>query len=156
MDSQLGFAIGHSARETVRVSVAGRAHIGAVDYWDGNWLLTPVSGVLGGFKFEIPNAQLRADEIRDFAQQLRILYANLTGEAHLRPIEPWIEIVVSGNGSGRLKVDGRVCDELSFGNRLDFSITDYDQTYLPSLLDNLDLIGTTFPVQGEVAAGPAV
>jgi hypothetical protein len=46
--------------------VLSRSHPGSSDFWDGNWLRTPLSGSLGGFRFEVAQAQLRADVLAVF------------------------------------------------------------------------------------------
>ncbi len=35
--------------DVVTIHVKGRMHAGATDYWDGNWLLTPIERQLGAF-----------------------------------------------------------------------------------------------------------
>ena len=143
----LGFTVGHAERERVQVVALGRSHPEWTDFWDGNWLRTPITGSFGGFRFEEPDAQLRATEIRSFAQQLKALSARLAGQAHLSSIEDWIELSVNGDGSGRLHVTGAVRDSSS--NSLQFVIPDFDQSFLAPLLGELDLLVSAFPVLGS-------
>ncbi|WP_275293410.1 hypothetical protein [Amycolatopsis sp. La24] len=53
-------AIGAAHGDRLVIYVLGRMHTGAVDFWDGNWLFSPVDLVVGGFSARVP-AGLRAE-----------------------------------------------------------------------------------------------
>src|SRR6185312_10105510 len=57
--------IGEAGGDHVIVGVVGRMHPGSQDYWDGNWLITPIRLQVGGFTGTVA-AGLRAEELRRF------------------------------------------------------------------------------------------
>jgi len=66
-------------RTTIFRSVCSDGCIpGADDFWDGNWLATPIEAVVGKFQGKV-GASLRADELRSFRDALKILSRRLTG-----------------------------------------------------------------------------
>jgi hypothetical protein len=133
--------------DLVTVKILGRMHPGADDYWDGNWLLSPIEIQVGGFSGEVP-AGLRSEELRRFREQLERLYRTLEGEARLESIEEWILLVCQGDGMGHINVKGFVRDRPGIGNRLNFDLC-FDQTHLPSLLDQLRKIEAAYPELGR-------
>ncbi|WP_199786035.1 MULTISPECIES: hypothetical protein [Actinomycetes] len=84
------------------IEVLGRMHAGAVDFWDGNWLFSPVDLVVGGFTARVP-AGLRAEELRSFRKQLAKAYADFGGVARLTSMEEWLDLTVTVAGSGARK-----------------------------------------------------
>lgn len=126
-----------------------RSHPGSTDFWDGNWLRTPLSGTLGGFRFEVAQAQPRADEIARFAKALIALHESLIGEARLESLEDWVNLTITGDGSGRLDVAGTVRDDAGSGNALRFGLDGYDQSFLPPLIADLTDVLAVFPVLGR-------
>ena len=89
--------IGGRDREQVTIRVLGRMHQGAVDYSDGNWLISPIQVSVGDFTGWV-QAGLRAEELRTFRQELETLYETLEGEARLHSLEDWISLVCKGDG----------------------------------------------------------
>lgn len=149
-----GFTVGHPQRESLQVTILGRAHPGFTDFWDGNWLRTPMAGWFGRFRFDIADAMLRADEIAAFAAGLAVLRERRSGRARLMSMEDWVDLTISGDGSGRLDVSGLVMDRPG-GNELRFRIDDFDQSFLPPLLADLDEALAAYPVVG-VKAPPTI
>jgi len=143
----VAFTVGASDSATVRLAFSGRMHEGFVDYWDGNWLLTQMSGVVGGFRFDIA-AALRSDEIMRFRQGVEQLSERGSGQARLDSMEEWIDLLITGDGSGRLAVSGFISDRAGGRNRLHFAIENYDPTFLPELLGELAVVESRFPVLG--------
>jgi hypothetical protein len=143
----VAFTVGASDLAKVRIAFRGRMHEGFSDYWDGNWLITRITGDVGGFRFDLP-AALRADEVRRFREGVVLLYQKLSTEARLRSMEDWIDLLVTGDGSGRLVVTGSIAGKPDRRNRLEFVIENYDQTFLPPLLAELEGVESRFPVLG--------
>jgi hypothetical protein len=139
--------IGEADAGTVTIRALGRMHGSASDYWDGNWLVTPVEIVAGGFTGEIP-ANLRAEEFRVFRAELERLYADLHGAATLKSMEDWLHLTVTAESRGLISVTGRAIDAHGSGNQLTFRIRGLDQSYLPSIIDALLALEDAFPVVG--------
>jgi hypothetical protein len=139
--------IGKPGGDHVAIRVLGRLHGGADDYWDGNWLVSPVEIVAGGFTADV-GASLRAEEFRAFRAAVEHLNATLRGEAALESIEGWLSLVLGIGSSGRLTVMGKAIDRLGGGNQLSFKIDELDQSYLPGIIGGLSEIETFFPVVG--------
>jgi hypothetical protein len=140
--------IGHESGARVRIQVLGRLHPDATDYWDGNWLMTLVNIVVGSFVAEI-SADLRANELDSFRQELAVLYSTFGGSAVLRSLEGWLDMTVSMTSAGSLQVDGHARDSVGRANELSFHIDSLDQTDLPSIIDSLEEVGVFYPMIGS-------
>jgi hypothetical protein len=140
--------VGDPSGDHISIRVLGRLHPGADDFWDGNWLATPIEAVVGKFQGKV-GASLRADELQSFRDALRILYATLNGEAVLKSMEEWLTLRIAAASRGRLEVTGTLLDRPGDGNQLIFKIDDLDQSYLPRIIDSLDEVETFFPVLGS-------
>lgn len=139
---------GAPAGDQISIRVLGRGHPQATDFGDGNWLTTMIDFTLGQFEGTIA-ASLRAEEIREFRQQLGNLYSTLRGQAALESMENWLTLRVTMTGAGRLDVTGLLIDRPGTGNELKFNIAGLDQSYLPAVLDSLGEILTAYPVLAE-------
>jgi hypothetical protein len=140
--------VGDANGEHVSIRVLGRLHPNSDDFWDGNWLATPIEVSVGKFRGTV-GASLRADELRRFRDAVERLHATLEGEAVLESMEEWLTLRLTAAGSGRLQVQGTVLDRAGDGNRLTFKIDGLDQSYLPGIVDSLDDVDTFFPVLGS-------
>jgi hypothetical protein len=139
--------VGRPNGDHLTIRVLARMHPGSSDYWDGNWLVSPISATLGGFTAQI-GAGLRIDELRTFRRGLEQLNQQLQGEAVLTSIEHWISLSVACRPNESLSVTGQLGDDLGSGNVLSFTINDLDQTDLPTMLSALSAIEQTYPVLG--------
>src|SRR6184192_855386 len=83
--------------------VLGRMHPGCDDYWDGNWLVSPITARVGGFTAQI-GASLRVEELQAFRLGLQRLYERLHGEAVLCSMEDWVNLAVRCEPNGSLAV----------------------------------------------------
>lgn len=91
--------IGGRGGDHVLIRVLGRVHPDAHDFWDANWLMTPVEVVAGDFLASI-GASLRAEEIHEFRSGLTRVYESPQGEATLQSMEGWLSLRVSIDGPG--------------------------------------------------------
>ncbi|GAA4261308.1 hypothetical protein GCM10022255_093430 [Dactylosporangium darangshiense] len=139
--------VGRPDADHLKIRVLGRMHAGSSDYWDGNWLLSPISAALGCFTAQI-DAGLRVDELQTFRRRLEQINHQLQGEATLTSIEHWISLSVACLPNGSLCVTGQLDDDLGSGNVLSFTINDLDQTDLPTMLSTLSIIEQTYPFLG--------
>lgn len=133
--------------ERVTITVLGRMHPGSTDYWDGNWLVSPIDVSVGGFSGRVA-AGLRIEELRTFRGELENLHETLVGEARLKSMEGWIGLTCLGDGRGHVEVTGYVRDEPGIGNELRFHLT-IDQTFLPGIIAELHGVERAFPVLGK-------
>jgi hypothetical protein len=139
--------VGRPDSEHLKIQVLARMHPGSSDYWDGNWLVSPIAATLGSFTAQV-RAGLRVDELQAFRQGLEQINQHLQGQAVLTSIEHWISLSVVCRPSGSLSVTGQLDDHYGTGNVLSFTIKDLDQTDLPTMLSALSAIEQTYPVLG--------
>ncbi|GLY64533.1 hypothetical protein Atai01_11520 [Amycolatopsis taiwanensis] len=144
--------IGSAAGDRVVIEVLGRMHPEANDFWDGNWLFSPVEVVTGGFTGRVP-AGLRADELRSFRDELVRAYQDFGGVARLESMEDWLSLTVTVKPSGHVEIDGVAVDRMGSKNRLALHITDLDQSHLPTVIDSLTAIEEKFPAVGKRQGG---
>lgn len=139
--------IGDSRGDHISICPLGRLHRDADDYWDANWLISPVSIVVGAFSATVA-ATLRTDELRSFRIAVERLSDTLQGETVLESMEEWLALVLRMGSRGQVTVTGRVIDQLGGRNQLTFVIDDLDQTYLPGIVAGLREIEVVYPVIG--------
>ena len=142
------FQIGSTNVEHLSITVLGREHAGADDYWDGNWVIAAISVAVGGFTGNV-RASLRTDEIHRFNEGLKLVNQNLFGAAVLESMEHWISLTVQAGSRGRIAISGELRDGAGVGNVLSFDLAEVDQTYLAGWISDLDDIEKTFPVIGR-------
>jgi hypothetical protein len=142
------FRMGSTDVEHLSITVLGREHAGADDYWDGNWVIAMISVAAGGFRGSV-RASLRTDEIHRFNEGLKFVNQNLFGAAVLESMEHWISLTVKAGSRGRIEISGELMDGAGVGNVLSFSLAEVDQTYLAGWISDLDDVEKAFPVIGR-------
>ncbi|MFU8871910.1 hypothetical protein [Micromonospora sp. SL4-19] len=140
--------IGRPSDDHLTVRVMGRMHPGSSDYWDGNWLISPISAHVGGFSAQLA-AGLRVDELQTFRHGLELINQQLRGEAVLTSIEQWISLTVACRPNGSLSVTGELDDNPGIGNRLTFAVTGLDQSDIPAMLTARSAIENAYPLLGQ-------
>lgn len=140
--------VGSLGSDHVAVRVLGRESDADDDYWDGNWLITPIRIKAGRFSGELP-ADLRTEEFVRFRRELQEVYSSLAGEAVLSSLDGWINLTVKCESNGSLTVSGEANDHPGTGNKLEFEIGGLDQSYLPPLIDALLEVEVAFPTVGS-------
>ena len=138
---------GSEVGEHVAIDVTRREFPESTDYWDGNWLVSPIDVFVGGFSGHV-DAGLRAEELRGFRNSLEQLYETLTGEAVLESMEDWVRLTFVGDGIGHIAVSGYVRDEPGISNELHFHLA-IDQTFLPGIIASLSGVEAGYPVLGK-------
>ena len=139
--------LGGADAEYLSLTLHGRSYPGSSDYWDGNWLDCTAEVVVGAFTGRLKQF-LRTDDLEGFARELQQLDEQLTGQATLQGMEPWLGVRLIGDGRGHVEVRGRLDDDPAIGNSLEFRMH-LDQTYLPALRRQLALALQTYPVVGR-------
>jgi hypothetical protein len=124
--------VGNPATQHVLITVTGRTHPSARDAADPNWLVSPISIVVGGFTAQIP-AALRTDELHRFREGLEQVQRAGAGTAVLKSIEDWISLAVVYEANGTVSVTGSADDQPGIGNTLRFAFDGLE----PALLDPL-------------------
>ncbi len=129
------------------ITLLGRSHPGASDYWDGNWVRAAVEMVAGGFRGSV-GGDLRAEELAAFHGQLLQLQQSLRGTAEFETMERWLSIRVTGDGMGHMEFRCVIRDQPGIGNTLDCSLAT-DQTFTRSTVAELGAAVQAFPVIGK-------
>jgi hypothetical protein len=132
--------------EFLTITLWGRSHSPATDFWDGNWISAMVKVQAGGFRGSV-GGDLRAEELVDFLKHLVLLQEALRGTAQFFTMEGWLSIRVEGDGRGHMKCECTLLDEPGIGNRLEFTLNT-DQTFTRSTVDELTAAVHEFPVLG--------
>ncbi len=117
---------------------------GGSTHWDENLLETPVEVHIGGFEAHVI-AEIRTDELRNFRDELALLYENLEGDARLYVLQNWVDLTFHGDGLGHIHMRGTITDNPGIGNVLKFELR-IDQTFLPEIILQLDNMNAEFPV----------
>ena len=125
------WSIGHGESQRITFIVASE-YEGDGGY---EWLTASTTIQAGPFSGRVDLALLYSDLIR-FYDQLERLYRNLNGEAHFTTIERQVELIVSVDRTGHVKVTGRLMEMAGAGSALDF-VFGFDQTDLSGTLNDL-------------------
>jgi hypothetical protein len=138
--------VGDRGASRVLIQVHGRIDASSLDYWGGNWLESTIEVAAGAFvgSFE---AKLHAGDFDRFHERVRALYEALDGVADFDTVEDRLEVRLTGDGRGRIVVEGAARD-LSRRNELKFGF-EIDQTYLPTIVRSVEDVLTRYPVMGS-------
>jgi hypothetical protein len=139
--------IGDSGHGYLAICVVGWMHPGASDYWDGNWLISPIEVSIGGFRAAVP-AGLRMEELVRFRESLEEVYSSLRGQAVLESMEGWLELRIAADRLGNLRATAVLLDRPGSANKLTFAIEGLDQSHLPAVVAALRAAEAKFPVRG--------
>ena len=149
MDRDADLLIGSLASDHVAVWVESRPHRDAQDFWDANWLVTPIEVRAGSFNARVP-ASLRADELQRFRQGLEAIDRLAAREATLESMEDWIRLQVTMAPVGAIGVSGNLVDSPGVGNRLRFDLAaDLHLADVGPWIDQLQRIEAAYPVIGS-------
>lgn len=132
--------------EGVIINVRGREVPGAMDWADGNWLVSPIRIDVGRFQADLP-ATLRVDELARFRAGLQEMWQTVSGEAVLVSMEKWLQLTVRCSPTGALQVIGLATDLPGLGNKLQFEIKGMDQSFLPDLIGQLSCVEQAYPLR---------
>ncbi|WP_409466038.1 hypothetical protein [Amycolatopsis sp. GA6-003] len=128
------------------IAVHGRMHPGADDFWDGNWLVSPIEIVAGGFTARL-DAGLRANELREFRQELAACPES-GGSARLTSLEDWLDLTVTVE-DGQAEAEGVAVADHSSGNQLTFRIEGIEYAQVAKVVAGLAAIEEAYPVLGR-------
>jgi hypothetical protein len=114
--------IGNSDSEQVSIQIVGRAD---VEGWSFAHVEVACGVWRGGF-----DCEFAADELYQFGREIERLYRSLDGTADLSPIEPKLELRLTGDGKGHIAVFGKAVAQFQTQTYLTFEFS-LDQTQLP-------------------------
>jgi hypothetical protein len=92
----------------------------------------------------VMRASFMRGELTRFAEEIKILYKELRGEARFEPIEPHLTLSFVGDGKGHIEVVGTARNHFDRGTKLSFSL-EADQTYLPAIAKALYVTESSEP-----------
>jgi hypothetical protein len=127
-DTASQILIGKTGADHVAIDITNRSE--AEPWLEGN--LEIMAGSWRG-RFRV---WFHQGELRQFASDIEWLYSHLASSVELHPLEPYIEVRLSGNGKGRIVLEGKARDLLSSGTYLVFEL-EMDQTELPAIAISL-------------------
>jgi hypothetical protein len=130
----------------VLIRVVERMHPDARDYWDGNWLVSPIEVRAGGFTASVL-AGLRVEELMSFREQVQRLLLGDADTARLASMEEWLSLTVRRRGEA-LDVRGVITDSPGLGSQLEFSIEGLMLSDLSPLIEELRSAEAAFPLLG--------
>jgi hypothetical protein len=151
--SALQLLLGPPGANHLSLRPLARSNPDSGDFWEGNWLKVDVAARAGAFagRFE---ADLRTDELEQFAQQLAALDGASAGAAALESAEGWVTIKLLPGRGGGLEGACEVRDDPTTGTGLRFLLA-VDRAQRPVLLAALQAIMAAFPVVGDPTSEPA-
>ncbi|PFN98770.1 hypothetical protein COJ85_20600 [Bacillus sp. AFS076308] len=131
----------------IEIEVICRSHPDYTDYWDGNWITSKISIDIPGYKAQF-NADLRTDELSDFANELTLMDKKLKGKAILFNLDGYLELECKINKQGVIFWTVETCYPAGIGAVLKFDFCS-DQSYLKGIVREIETILSVFPVLGN-------
>jgi hypothetical protein len=140
--------------DDLTIEVLARMHRGSRDYWDGNWMISPITLRIGGFAGRI-EAGLRMNELIDLREGLEQVLKRREGTAELKSLEEWLSLRVSFEPKLGLTARGEAVAHHATGTKLVFRLERLNQSDLRVWIDQLRAIEEEFPLRdGEDVAPP--
>ena len=136
---------GGEEKERVEVQVHRYERAPVGEHYDDNWVYVSVLFSIGAFAGNYKATFLTSDFV-DFREGLRALHQSLEGVACFSTLEDQLTLKLTGDGRGHIELKGIAIDAPGTGNRQAFELA-LDQSYLPSVLKELDEIVRSFPVR---------
>ena len=128
----------------VRIEPINRIHYNSQHISDENWINTKIVVKAGVFNGEYLSYIMTSD-FEHFKHELKNLYNNLSGTALFCPLEEQLKLSIKGDGIGHFNVDCKAQDQAGVGNLLLFDLN-FDQTMIPTLISQLEIITEAFPI----------
>ncbi|WP_077038380.1 hypothetical protein [Pelomonas sp. KK5] len=106
------------------------------------WAQASVEISVNGFRGSIrPWVEVADFEV--FAQQLRLLYESLQGQADFSPIERQFTLRLAGKSAGHVKLTGEAWSRATYENKLEYAI-ELDQSFLSAPLHEMEALLASF------------
>lgn len=132
----------------LEIDVLHRNYPASRDYWDANWLASLIHLEIPGYTAHF-EADLRTNELKEFADELRDMNENLKGTATLKNLDDYIHLTGTMNSLGKILWNLETRYPVGIGAQLSCAF-ESDQSYLRTLIDEIDTVLETFPVIGKL------
>jgi hypothetical protein len=109
---------------------------------EGGWTRCAVEISVNGFQGRI-DPYFEIEDFVRFRDEMRTLYRDLNGRAHLAPREGQVVLVISVDELGHLSVSGEAWSQATYENKLEFKFG-LDQTFLPEPIRELEHFLSSF------------
>lgn len=115
-------------------------------YEDANWITAHIEIAVGGFEGRY-SASLERTDFSRFRGALKKLYSFESSQGGFSTMEGLLHIDICGDRRGNFEAICVARDD-GEGNRLEFKLQ-FDQTFIPRMLTELDAIIEAYPVLGK-------
>lgn len=132
---------------TIEIDVLDRKYPNSSDYWDANWVTSKINIKIPGYLVNF-DAYLRTDELRDFANEIKLMSKLLKGKATLNNLDNYLQIECEMNKTGKIIWTVETCYPAGYGAVLKFKF-ESDQSFLVELIKETENMLSTFPVIGK-------
>ena len=116
--------------------------------WDKNFISTRIYIKTGGFQGEY-NAEIMTFDFHKLKKDLERLFNNLNGHGYFDCLDRYLIIKIAGDGSGHFKCECEAIDQPGFEESSLKFIIHFDQTQIKTLINQLNLILTEYPIFEE-------
>lgn len=126
--------------------ISGRQFPESNDYWDGNWLDVLARCTADSSVVQASGSILHLSELKKLITECKQIYDTLSGDAKLECMEPNIGLKIEMGNAGHCELTVSITPDHLYQKHS--FIFDLDQSYLPSLIKNLELILHSYPLKG--------
>ena len=145
MSNNFAFTVGSRASDYVTIEVLGYDDAKADDKVRANWLRAAVVVSAGAWSGRLVQVAFTTREFMHFKEQVQALIKHGKGQASFEPMESYLILRLSADGTGRLEISGVAFDRPDGHNALAFNWGE-DSALLKPLLERLKDIEHAFPV----------
>lgn len=126
--------------------VHGRQFPDCEDDWDANWLQATARCAEESAIVQVQGSILHLSELHQWIVECKRIYTSLSGEAHLKCMEPNLSLKITMQNRGRCELSVHITPDHLYQQH-EF-IFDLDQSYLLSFIKNLELLLQNYPLKG--------
>ena len=141
------FGVPDISMSGLKIWISGRQFENSTDFWDANWLIVTAQCSSSCSEVVAQGPIIHLSEVEQWISELQKLKKTIHGKAKLNCMEPELDvsIMLDKKGSGSLAVF-ITPDHLNEQHDFTFSV---DQSYLPSLIRELQTILAKYPIKGS-------
>lgn len=132
----------------LRIEPLGLINYNSENDWDRNWVKSKVYTKSGAFEGSY-EADIMTTDYERLKQELKKSYNNLKHSFLFSDLERAIDLKIIGDGLGHFSVTAVATDNPGiYSTTLEFEMQ-YDQTFIPDMINKLDSITKKFPIKGD-------